>query len=59
MMCEVCEWRSVYARGRCRSCYVYERKHGYDKTEDYLVSEGEKELERRLVEQRRLVRYAR
>lgn len=59
MTCEVCEWRIVYARGRCRSCYVYERRHGCDKTEDYLMREGEKELERRLVEERRMVGYAR
>lgn len=47
--CGLCEWRIVYAKHRCRSCYVYRRKHGRDKSETYLVGEGERELERRIV----------
>jgi hypothetical protein len=57
-VCMVCEWRRVYALKRCRSCYCYRRRHGSDKPESYLIREGEKELERRVLEQHRRVRYA-
>jgi hypothetical protein len=57
-VCIVCDWRDVYAKHRCRSCYIYERKHGYDKPDEYLVREGEKELERRILEDQRRNGYA-
>jgi hypothetical protein len=46
-VCRVCDWQRIYARGRCRSCYVFERRHGRDRTEDEVVAQGQAYLERR------------
>ena len=45
-MCEICGWQPVYAKGVCRSDYVFRRRHKRDRTEDEIVRMGEKYLQR-------------
>lgn len=37
MTCESCEGAIVYARSRCRSCYLFFMRHKRDRTEDERV----------------------
>lgn len=42
LLCCVCRRRPAVAKGRCRPCYLYRHRHGYDRPPELV----EKELER-------------
>ena len=39
----------VYAKGRCRLCYVYWRKHGTERPEHIWLRHNQRQLERELA----------
>ena len=50
--CSVCR-EFVYAAGRCRSCYVFRRKHKRDRTEDEVVARNRRLMARAEIQQER------
>ena len=46
MVCSVCGWAEVYAKDRCRSDYMFRRRHKRDRTDEEAARMGQKMLQR-------------
>lgn len=46
MLCKVCEWRRVKAKGRCGTCLEYLRRTGRERPVALVVAHGRRVLER-------------
>ena len=41
-LCRVCGWREAVVHGRCRTDYMYRRRHGEDRPERLVIRHAER-----------------
>jgi hypothetical protein len=52
LQCSVCR-DFVYANGRCRSCYIFQRKHKRDRTPEEVVKRNRRAFDRAAIQEER------